>query len=291
MNSKLLEPVDDGLPMRDASDHTKNKLEALKRYIYMFLTATKRGNWRAWNYIDLQAGPGKVQIRQPNEIVLGSPLIALNATGSFTNYWFVDVDNENIQALEQRIAQSERSDKVRIICGDCNAVVDGIVEEIIAADNDYREGIWSSLNLAFLDPEGLELEWSTVEKLASVNRMDLIINVSTSGFERNVERMIRGGDTSLLESFFGTSNWRKEYDQVRNDDSDYKRRTMLDFYKRALGNYGYVFIFDDLVPDELVFKNRRGRLLYTLIGASKSERGQDLWQKAISNIRGQRRLF
>lgn len=291
MRENFLLPKDDGLQTRTASDHTKNKLEALKRYIEMFLIATKNMRWRAWNYIDLQSGPGKVKIRRPHEIILGSPLIALNAPRPFTNYWFVDLDSENIKALKRRTDQSERINKVITICGDCNAVVDDIVKSINETDRVYREGIWPSLNLAFLDPEGLELEWSTVEKLASVNRMDLIINVSTSGFERNVEKMINSSDTSLLEAFFGTNNWRGVYDQVRNEDGDHKRRAMLDFYKRALRKYGYKFIFDDLVPDELVFKNSRGRHLYTLVGASKSERGRDLWQKAISNIRGQRRLF
>ena len=58
MNDRFLLLEDDGLPMRTASDHTKNKFEALKRYIEMFLNATKNMQWRAWNYIDLQAGPG-----------------------------------------------------------------------------------------------------------------------------------------------------------------------------------------------------------------------------------------
>lgn len=276
--------------MRNASEHTKNKLEALKRFIEMFLTATKKGEWRAWNYIDLQAGPGKVKIRQPNEIVLGSPLIALKAPRNFTNYWFVELEGENVRALKQRTNSSERKSNVRIICGDCNVVVDDIVKYITGVDEDYREGKWSSLNLAFLDPEGLELEWSTVEKLASVNRMDLIINFSTSGFTRNVEKALESGNTETIDRFFGTTEWQKTYRKVRHEDGNRIRRAMIDFYKRRLADLDYLHVSDDLYPDELVVKNSKGVQQYTLLFISKSDLGRKFGREAASRNRGQRKL-
>ena len=290
MVSIFLEPVDDGLRLREASDHTRDKLETQKKYIEMFLQATKNDPWRAWNYIDLQAGPGKVEIRKPREIVFGSPLIALNAPRSFTNYWLVDLDTENINALEHRTAQSERSSKVKIICGDCNIVVDGIVEKIKAMDNVYRAGIWSSLNLAFLDPEGLELGWSTVEKLASVNRMDLIINFSTSGFTRNVRRALESGNTETIDRFFGTVEWKEVYCSVRHEDVSRVRRVMIDFYKGRLADLGYIHIIDELARDELVVKNSKSVQQYTLFVASKHELGSKFGKVAVSNVRGQKRL-
>ena len=290
MRENYLLPKDDGLPARTASDHTKNKLEALKRYIEMFLNATKNMQWRAWNYIDLQAGPGKVKIRRPNEIVLGSPLIALNAPRSFSNYWFVDSDSENIDALRLRIAQIEQN-KIMTMCGDCNVVVDEIVKKINAMDTVYLEGIWSSLNLAFLDPEGLELEWSTVEKLASANRMDLIINFSTSGFTRNVERALQSGNTETIDRFFGTVEWKEAYYSVKHEDGNRVRRVMIDFYKGRLADLGYIHVVDDLARDELVVKNSKSVQQYTLFVVSKHELGSKFGQEAVSQNRGQRRLF
>ncbi len=56
-----------------------------------------------------------------------------------------------------------------VLTGDCNELVGQIVARIQPGDR-------RSLNLAFLDPEGMELHWATVEQLARLRRMDLIIN-------------------------------------------------------------------------------------------------------------------
>ena len=289
MDLKYLEPVDDGLPMRNASEHTKNKLLALKSFIEMFLNGTKNMPWRAWNYLDLQAGPGRVKIRQTSEIISGSPLIALETNRAFTNCWFVDIDPKNVDALKKRTSQIGRS-KLTIICGNCNVEVNKVVEQINATDSEYREGVWSSLNLAFLDPEGLELEWTTVEKLATVKFMDLVINFSTSGFTRNVETALEKGNTEKIDCFFGTTRWLDAYRTVRHEDGNRIRREMINFYKRRLANLGYIHVSDDLYPDELVVKNSKGVQQYTLLFISKSDLGRKFGREAASRNRGQRKL-
>ena len=70
---------------------------------------------------------------------------------------------------------------MRLLQGDANEKVYDITHEIKKIDSEYIEGVWPSLNLAFLDPEGLELRWSTVAELAQMNRMDLIIHYSQQG--------------------------------------------------------------------------------------------------------------
>lgn len=102
---EYLLPADDGLPMRPAGSWAKGKLDYLARYIAVFETSM----WQKWpirNYVDLLAGPGKNQIRETGEAVLGSPLLALTTSHPFTGYFFVDLASANAQALTQRCSAS-----------------------------------------------------------------------------------------------------------------------------------------------------------------------------------------
>src|SRR5690606_34629237 len=135
-------------------------------------------------------------------------------------------------ALSQRLSTSPKRDNVQLLNGDCNIEVDKIVSAIKKEDDRFIEGKWSSLNLAFLDPEGLELKWETVEKLGSLGRMDLIINFSTSGVIRNARQMINMGQTTTIDDFFGTPEWKSIYENASKQDSTKVRRALIDFYKK-----------------------------------------------------------
>lgn len=88
----FLKPQDDGLLMRPSGPWVAEKLFYLKRYLHMFSITMFKKPWRAVNYIDLFAGPGKCCVREERTVHLGSPLLALTAPRPFTNYFFVDYD-------------------------------------------------------------------------------------------------------------------------------------------------------------------------------------------------------
>ena len=290
-NSYLLEE-DDGLIMRDSQDYAKDKLRLLKGYIQQFIVSMRNNPlWRALYYIDLQAGPGKNVFTPSQSIMLGSPLLALTAKFPFTQYRFVELRAVEYNALLERISVSDRRVRVKLMRGDCNVLVDQIVEEIQEIDRPFIKGKPSSLNLAFLDPNGLELNWNTVEKLGNVKRMDLIINFSTSGFTRNVGKLIEKNQTTQIDHFFGTQEWKETYRQVEDQDNTAVRRAMLDFYKKRLAALGYIIDFErEILPDEQVFRNRRNAQVYTLIFASKHPLGTEFWQNVLKDV-SQPRLF
>lgn len=282
---KYLSPADDDLPMRESQDYAKDKLRILQGYVYRFTTSMRNKLWRALYFIDLQAGPGKNIFHPSKDIMLGSPLVALMAKYPFTHYRFVELDPVDFDALKKRVAHSPRNERVVLYNDDCNFIIDEIVGELQELDSRFMEGKWPSLNLAFLDPEGLELQWQTVEKLGRVNRMDLIINFSTSGFTRNAQQMFEAEQATKLDLFFGTDGWRSVYQQVVGRDVTHIRRTMLDYYKQRLASLGYVFNFErDILPDEKAFLNRKGAQVYTLMFASKHDLGIKFWNDAIQEV-------
>ncbi len=170
-NIPYLEAQEDGLLMRPMKGWAAEKLDYLERYLNLFITAMQNKSWRALNYIDLFAGPGKCQHEDNDDVHLGSPLLALTAKHAFDHYFFVDLDADNIKALKQRCQYSPCADRIQYFQEDCNVAVHHISEQIERLNRRYIQGQWPCLNLAFLDPEGLELHWhSFVLTLSSITR-------------------------------------------------------------------------------------------------------------------------
>jgi three-Cys-motif partner protein len=283
---KYLQPVNDDLPMRQAQPYATEKLDYLSRYMAVFATAM-REKFPLRHYIDLFAGPGKNYCTEGNRVLLGSPLLALMLNHPFSHYYFSDNIQENVEALRLRCNASPSAHRVWIQVGDANKLVDNVVADI------NRHGA-SSLNLAFLDPEGLELRWGTVEHLASVKRMDLIMYYPEMGLDRNMGRLVGSNSETSIDLFFGTTKWREVYEAWQKDPSRPLHRDLMDLYKSRLGTLGYKEVVEDteLSGNEPLIRNSKGGRLYRLLFASKHELGHDFWGKVMKrDVYGQGRLF
>jgi len=286
-----LQPIDDGLPMRPSGSWVAAKLDYLMRYIDIFETSMHSKPWRKRRYIDLFAGPGKCCVEGTKEVYLGSPLLSLTTTYPFTDYIFVDLNDGDVAVLQRRCSASPLRNRVQFYVGDSNIIVKEIVEHILDADK-YIPGKWPSLNLAFLDPAGLDLQWETVATLAQANRMDLIIHYSQGGLNRSMSNAFRTDGQTKVDLFFGGTEWREIYEKWghRRD----LHRLLLDHYKEKLQDVGYKEVLrDDQVGNEPLIRNAKSQApLYRLLFASKHPLGHDFWRKVISrDVYGQKRLF
>lgn len=258
--------------MRQSQEYAKYKLKALSFYLEVTNTAM-RDKWPIRYYIDLQAGPGKNKIG--NSVLLGSPLIALTSPYPATHIRVNELDPQLNKALQQRVHASPYADRVRIYQEDANKVVQDICDEISNPDINR-----ASLNIAFLDPEGIELAWTTVEQLAKINRMDLIINFSTSG----LVRAIGAGHVDAVNRFFGTDRW-KEVDNT-SDDPVKRRRSLIDFYRSRLEVFNYKIEIDpNLGGNDIAVNNSKNSQVYSMIFASKHELGEKFWRKAAKSVK------
>ena len=279
MSTRLpIETTDDGLLMRRSGEWAYDKLFYVNAYIGRFIVSMRNKNWRAINYIDLFSGPGKNRL--PDErVIMGSPLLALMQSQPFDRYFFVDYMAANVVALQQRCSQFPAS-RISYETGDANLVVDKIVAEIKAVDKVYRAGVGCSLNLAFLDPEGLELHWETVAKLASF-RTDMIIYYPQMGITREAPQQIQQTSPTSIDRFFGDVEWRNIYQRHQQGGEAFWHRALLDHYKENLGKFGYEV--EEPTP-EPVFKNSKDAPLYRLLFVSKHRLGNKFWVDVTKNL-------
>ena len=190
-------------------------------------------------------------------------------------------------ALTQRCSASPQCQQVDIRTGDCNLVVDHIVAEL-------RRDEQRSLNMAFLDPEGLELKWATVAKLASVQRMDLIINYPEGGLNRFVGRAMNSAGQTAVDEFFGDRGWRAAYQESQAQGEPNLHWRLIEFYKNRLRALGYKEVLrGDEVGEEPLMRNvERNAPLYRLLFASKHPLGHKFWTAVTRrNVDGQQLLF
>lgn len=280
-----LQPQEDDLSMRESGSWAAEKLDYLARYIDVFETSMRQ-KWPVRYYIDLLAGPGKNRVRDSGAILLGSPLLALTTTYPFTGYFFTDLSDENTRALQQRCTVSPNYPQVDIRTGDCNDLVSDIVAHIRRDDK-------HSLNLGFLDPDGMELRWETVAKLASMRRMDLIINYPQGGLNRCMRRAFEAKGLTAVDLFFGGREWRDIYKAYVERKVQGVHRHLIDLYRGKLQALGYQVLEDKETGDEPLIRNAALRTpMYRLLFASKHPLGHDFWQRIVKrDVHGQKRLL
>jgi len=265
----------DGLVARDSGVWAKEKLYYLEHYLDIFSVGMNKKWAGKLYYVDLFAGPGKCRIRETEEEIDGSPLIALKF--NFAKYFFVESDEKYCRALEARVKARapEKYKDVEIIQGDCNHEIEKIKLPP------------SSLGLAFIDPTGVSsLAFETIRKLAHDRKIDLIINFPEGmGIRMNLHQYTQK-ERNALNRFMGSAIWQERRRQVLTS-FDEMCTEIANEYLTNLKSLGYLAVNSDWIP----VKTDQNTLLYYLLFASKNPRGNDFWRK-ITKIdpHGQRHL-
>jgi three-Cys-motif partner protein len=270
MNSRngicKLKNARDGLALRCVGDWAKEKYDYLRRYIDIFETSMKN-KWRERNFIDLFAGPGICMTRGLEEEIPGSPMLGIQCPHPFTGYFFIDKNSVCIDSLKIRCRNTSLFDKIRFFEEDCNLVVKDITGQIHER----------SLNLAFIDPTGLDIGFLTIKKLTENKRIDVIINfpIGTS-INRNWEKLI-SKEGSKLDEFMGSDGWRDYYKKTVIQGDESIARALLSYYRKKLESIGYMSL--RIGTEKLVRSSTKNLPLYYLIFASKSRLGHEFWKK------------
>ena len=153
-------------------------------------------------YIDALAGSG-VSKYDSDRWFVGSPIVAARAAKEpFTKMYLIESNDEYCNALHDRLNYAfsipgyTEPDELEIIEGDVNDEIMSVVDDIENTGNfNDRFNYY-----CFVDNQGLDVEWPSIEHLTPRPYGDLLINLPTAhGIGRNY-------DTEAAARFYGISS-------------------------------------------------------------------------------------
>jgi three-Cys-motif partner protein len=138
---------------------TEGKLDILARYLDRFTTTTKNLA-DARIYLDAFAGEGHGMSRTTRTQFEGSARIGLKVSSPpFDRCYFFELPDKAAE-LERELTRDFPGRDLRVLPGDCNGTIPDALAEL------RRDNLDWAPTFAFLDPDGMELYWETIEALA-----------------------------------------------------------------------------------------------------------------------------
>ena len=183
---------------------SEEKLGLLEKYLkaYARIMNSQKRKWlKAFHYIDAFAGSGQARVKDEERYIEGSPLRALQCDPPFDCYWFIELSPQRVEKLKSLQSQFPNR-KVIIRRGDCNRILCEEVIPQITRKSKQRA-------LIFLDPYGLQVEWTTVEALARAKTFDVFVNFPLMAVTRILKRdePPTGWRMNLLKKVMGDDSW------------------------------------------------------------------------------------
>ena len=187
---------------------TEEKLAILKEYLDAYTTALKNQPFRLI-YIDAFAGTGEVELTSADEgkkeFIEGSARIAVDVDDKpFDEYIFVEKDQDRCIQLNS-LKEANKNKNIRIENEDANDFLQSLQKDW----RHYR-------GVLFLDPFATEVEWATIEKIASYEALDTWILFPTSAIARMLPKKREPDSISTkwvnrLNRIYGNGSWRDLY--------------------------------------------------------------------------------
>ena len=189
-------------------------------------------------------------------MVAGSPLIALDAVGvdnlvPFTKLCFIEDDQATAEELKAAIEKHGTDRSWEIVVGDVNDVLPRVIRGLPRRAPTF----------VFLDAQGIDSRWDTIEAIAPW-RTELLINFPLG------TAINRNPNSAKVDRYFGTKEWRPLWER--------RRSAVVDLYRSGLREIGY-----REQPQHARLVNTRdgfGQHLYYLIAASKHQAARKIWE-------------
>ena len=177
--------------------HTLLKLSYLNYYLSIFSTiANSRkaiGGFSKVLFIDAFGGSGIVKVRNTKYSVLGSSILAAS-NEKIDKVISFEIDDQRAEILSRRL-DLIRPGKFQVIRGDVNSEIENIVKEHVTP---------KTIVLFFVDPEGMEPEFSKLKLLMDKTRfVDILMNYTWGVYrlQGRIEKKFNDKDIRRMQSF------------------------------------------------------------------------------------------
>lgn len=252
---------EDGLLLDEVDSWAKAKHERLRKYVDISRAVRRKflqGRGGA-TYIDLFCGSGRAFIRDTDETIDGSPLVAFKCARDggepFSEIHIADLEQERVAAAAKRIADA--GGKAVTYVGKAEHVASQIVGRL----NPH------GFHFAFLDPYNLDaLPFAVVEALSHLKCIDMLIHVSAQDLQRNLNAYTKPED-NRLERFAPGWRWHVGLDQSQQRI----RAALLSYWAGKFETLG----LSPARQAELVSGQERNQRLYWLVLVSREKLARD----------------
>lgn len=169
-------------------------------------------------YIDPLAGSGislySDEEYDIEEYFLGSAISAARAASvPFTKMYFIEKDDDFAEALERRLEAAFQSDEFgisqpgdyEVLHGDANDRINEVVNDMWKIAQSGKGGP-NFNHITFIDNQGLDFHWNSVEQIAPKPTGDLLINFPSTAVNRAAGHADSRG---AMNDFFGGDMWSK----------------------------------------------------------------------------------
>ena len=255
------------MPIRVLEDAwTEEKLAILKKYLDAYTTALKNKSFRLI-YIDAFAGTGEVELtsvdEDKKEFIEGSAKIAVDVDDKpFDEYIFVEKNQDRCMQLNS-LREANQGKNIQIENEDANDFLQNLQKDWRC----YR-------GVLFLDPFATEVEWATIEKIASFEALDTWILFPTSAIARMLP-LKREPDSissewaNRLNRIYGDDSWRGLYGinpQISLfGDEEQQRQEGIDGLIRIYKNKLTQLFGDRFLDKSRTLKNSKNSALFEFL--------------------------
>ncbi len=166
---------------------TENKISILETYTKQFLTVFKNQLAQKLLYFDGFAGSGDIEVESLTDadsyIIEGAAIriLKIDKPRSFNMYYFVEKKKILADSLTKKIKSEFPDKEFYVQAKDCNQKLKDLAR-FLRSDKGKGYKV-----LGFIDPMGMQLEWSSLEVLRGLS-IDLWILNPTSGTNRLLVR-------------------------------------------------------------------------------------------------------
>lgn len=183
---------------------TSIKLDVLEQYLRAWLNVMKNQSFDRI-YIDAFAGSGRCIIKGISQPMDGSAIRAMKCEG-FDRYYFFEKKKKFANALSDICDSEEFSARASHVWqGDGNELIQSALKL-----HDWKR----TRAVIFLDPFGMEVEWSTLQAIAETQAADLWYLFPISGIFRNAAKKYSNVDPAkeaALTRALGADDWKNAF--------------------------------------------------------------------------------
>jgi three-Cys-motif partner protein len=252
---------------------TEAKMEIVVNYAKAYLTIMNKQSWAKTLYFDGFAGSGLIGVNEDEEAIKGTALRILDIVEPkpFDMYYFVELNEKNKKALEEKVNTDYFGRNAHVIQADCNKkIVD--MANFLGNNSIYRA-------LAFIDPYGMTVNWSSIEKLKGLG-IDLWILIPTG---LGVNRLLKNdGDIEegwllKLEQFLGLSREyiKNHFYKTQSRYTLFGEETMISKEQNVVEKIGQLYterlktVFE-AVSESFVMRNKNNSIMYHFMMATNN---------------------